>query len=88
MSLETMSEVISRHERAGYVGSFATEEGGLRGPGCGRRHAARDAGIGEIVRFEGDSDPADEAALFALDLRALWSKGDVRHGLRPSHGAR
>ncbi|NNF54310.1 MAG: hypothetical protein HKN03_07690 [Acidimicrobiales bacterium] len=75
MSLETMSEAISRLERAGYGGSFRTERGGLLCPACGGWHPASDIGIDEIVRFEGDSDPADEAILFALDCAHCESKG-------------
>lgn len=75
MSLETMVEAIGRLERAGYGGSFAAEAGGLRCPACGRWHAPGDVAIDEIVRFEGDSDPADEAVLFALDCGHCGAKG-------------
>ncbi len=75
MSLETMSEAISRLERAGYGGSFATEDGGLRCAACGGWHVAGDVAIDEIVGFEGDSDPADEAILFALDCGHCGAKG-------------
>ncbi|MCH7790265.1 MAG: hypothetical protein IH940_12630, partial [Acidobacteria bacterium] len=49
-------------------------------------HGARDVGIDETVRFEGDIDPADEAALFALDCVAAEQRA-TRLGLRASHGA-
>ncbi len=75
MSLETMSEAISRLERAGYGGAFVAEEEGLRCPACGGLHAASDVGIDEIVRFEGNSDPADEAVLFALNCGQCGARG-------------
>ena len=75
MSPKTMSEAISRLERAGCGGSFMTEEGGLRCQACGGWHPAGEVGIDEIVRFEGDSDPADEAVLFALDCGHCEAKG-------------
>ena len=76
MSLETMSAAISRLAQAGYSGSFsATDDGGLRCTGCEGWHAPRDAGIDEIVRFEGNSDPADEAAVFALSCGHCGAKG-------------
>lgn len=84
MSLETMSEAISRLERAGYDGSFMTEEGGLRCAVCGGWHPAGDVAIDEIVRFEGDSDPADEAVLFALHCGHCEAKGTYVSGYGPT----
>lgn len=76
MSLETMSAAISRLIEAGYSSSFsATDAGALRCPSCESQHAPREVGIDEIVRFEGNSDPADEAAVFALSCGHCGAKG-------------
>lgn len=76
MALETMSAAISRLGQAGYSGSFsATEDGALRCPTCESWHAPSEVGIDEIVRFEGNSDPADEAAVFALSCGHCGAKG-------------
>ena len=61
-----------------------TEDGGLRCPACGGWHPAGEVGIDEIVRFEGDSDPADEAVLFALDCGHCEAKGTYVSGYGPT----
>lgn len=66
MPLETLSEATRRLAEAGYRGTFRAEEEGLRAVETGRVFAPEDLAVDEIVRFEGMSDPGDEAALFAL----------------------
>jgi hypothetical protein len=76
MPLETMSAAIDRLAEAGYAGSFsATDDGALRCSSCGGQHESREVAIDEIVRFEGDSDPADEAAVFALRCAGCSAMG-------------
>jgi hypothetical protein len=66
MPLETLAEATQRLARAGYEETFRAEEGGLRAVAAGRLLAPEELEVDEVVRFEGPSDPADEAALFAL----------------------
>lgn len=66
MSLETLGEATRRLAKAGYRDGFRAEPAGLRALEGDRLFAPEDLRVDEIVRFEGDSDPADEAALFAL----------------------
>lgn len=88
MTLETMSAAINRLARAGYSGSFsASGEGGLRCSTCESRHATREVRIDEIVRFEGDSDPADEAAVFALSCAHCGAKGTYVVAYGPEMGS-
>lgn len=75
MSLETLSEATNRLELAGYEASFAAGGGGLLCAVCDGWHDGAEVAIDEIVRFEGDSDPADEAVLFALDCGRCGAKG-------------
>ncbi len=84
MSLETMSAAISRLEQAGYTGSFAAENSGVNCSICGTWHAAEDLAIDEIVRFEGESDPADEAVLFALQCSHCRARGTYVAAYGPS----
>ena len=51
---------------AGYREDFRAESGGLRAVGRGSLHEPESLVIEEIVRFEGASDPEDQAVLFAL----------------------
>ena len=67
MALETMTEALTRLEAAGYTDDFrATDNGLLRCGACGTTVDPAVVSIDEVVRFEGASDPDEQAALFAL----------------------
>jgi hypothetical protein len=79
MALETLTEAVERLARAGYTASFRPEGGALRAGGAGA-HAPEAIDVEEVVRFEGESDPGDEAILFALrcrddGVRGTWAVG-------------
>ncbi|MEZ5371506.1 MAG: hypothetical protein R2704_01925 [Microthrixaceae bacterium] len=68
MAMETLSEAMTRLERDGYTESVAAHDDGLlHCSGCDAVCDPRDLTIDEVVRFEGDSNPDDEAVLFALN---------------------
>ncbi len=65
--METLLEALDRLRAVGYVNDFlATNDGELRCVGCDARHDPATMLIDETVRFEGDSNPGDEAILLAL----------------------
>ena len=64
--METVSEAITRLRAAGYEGDWRVAAGQLVCDLCGTAHDPHAVTIEEIVRFEGDSNPDDEAVLFAL----------------------
>lgn len=65
--METLSQAMTRLRAAGYVKDFsATPDGDLFCRSCGVGHAPECIEIRETVRFEGDSNPDDQAILFAL----------------------
>jgi hypothetical protein len=66
MALESLAQAIARLERRGFLHSLRARCGELRAAGSGESFAPEDLEIDEIVRFEGDTDPAEEVALFAL----------------------
>lgn len=66
MAMESLSEALRRLGAAGYTESFRAEPDGLRAVESGCIHEPESLRIEEIVRFEGDSDPQDEAVVFAL----------------------
>ena len=72
--METLSEAIARLEARGFRDSFEPAAGRLRALQAGRLFAANELVVEEVVRFEGESDPSEEAILFALRS----AKGDVR----------
>jgi len=64
--METLSEAIDRLRSAGYRDSFRPETRGLRALTADRLYAPEQLVVDEVVRFEGPTDPGDEAILFAL----------------------
>jgi hypothetical protein len=72
---ETLSEVVDRLSAQGYGLTFKAEPGGLRAVESGALHAPESLVIDEMKRFEGLTDPADEAVVFALRSPATGAQG-------------
>lgn len=74
--VETLFEAIARLRALGYRSDLAAVPGGrLRCGGCEKDLEAATLSVEETVRFEGASDPDDEAILLAL------SSSDGHRGL-------
>lgn len=65
-AMETLSEAIARLDDAGFVKHFYPVDGQLVCDECETRFDPSTMTVDEIVRFEGASDPDDEAILYAL----------------------
>ena len=72
---ETVAEAVNRLSAAGYVDDFRAVPGGLRAVAAGCVHRPEALVIDEVVRFEGISDPDDEAIVFALRCEPHGIKG-------------
>lgn len=69
--METLSEAMTRLVKDGYTEDVsADDDGTLLCSGCRSVCDPADINIDEVVRFEGASDPDDQAMLFALDCGA------------------
>jgi hypothetical protein len=75
MPMETLSQAVERLRTAGYRDDFRAERGGLRALESGCLHEPASLVVEEVVRFEGASDPGDEAVLFALRCEAHGARG-------------
>jgi hypothetical protein len=65
--METLLDATRRLRAVGFELDFtATSDGQLRCDTCGLDHDPEHMTIGEIVRYEGASDPNDETILLAL----------------------
>jgi hypothetical protein len=64
--METMSDATARLRAVGYTEDWIAEHGELRCFPCGTSYEPVQVSVDEVVRFEGPSDPGDEAILFAL----------------------
>ncbi|MCA9509743.1 MAG: phosphoribosylpyrophosphate synthetase [Myxococcota bacterium] len=80
--METLRDALRRFERAGFRDAFRAEREGLRAIAAKRTYAPEELVIDEVARFEGDTDPQDEAVLFAV--RA--DDGSVRGTLVATYG--
>jgi hypothetical protein len=82
--METLSDAIDRLRAAGYRDSFRPEAGRLRALAARRLYAPEELRVDELVRFEGPSDPGDEAILFALRSEDGAVRGTFASGYGPS----
>jgi len=61
-----MAGVVDRLTKAGYSDTFRGEAGGVRALRAGHVHSPEDLVVESIDRFEGISDPEDEAMVLAI----------------------
>jgi hypothetical protein len=79
----TLLEALERLRAAGFAGDmFVTAEATVRCGSCHEETAPTELDLECLVRLEGVSDPADEAAVLALTCRACGGRGTavVRYG--------
>jgi hypothetical protein len=83
----TVTEAIARLRRDGFVEDFSAHGGALL---CGSCRCSMDPGsvtVDVVYRFEGESDPDDEAAVFGLTCVECGAKGVYVVAYGPSMGA-
>ncbi|MDX1365685.1 MAG: phosphoribosylpyrophosphate synthetase [Arenibacter latericius] len=66
-SYQTLSEAITDLKQAGYTQDLNLAETGLEDKELKRMHAAHDFNVVKYYRFEGVSDPDDNAVLFVIE---------------------
>lgn len=64
--METMSEALERLAESGFGEDLIPDGPHLRAVGSGAEHDPAELAVVEVTRFEGPTDPADEAVVFAL----------------------
>jgi hypothetical protein len=80
MGMETLAQSLERLSAQGYVDGYRAEREGLRSLAHGTIHPPESFHVDEVVRFEGDSDPSDESAVFALSSDSGERKGTYTVG--------
>jgi hypothetical protein len=73
--METVSDAINRLCQAGYTDDYRAEPNGLRAVNAGCVHAPEALTVDHVMRFEGPTDPDEEAIVFALGCRPHGIKG-------------
>ena len=76
MSDPTVVEEIGALRARGYTSDFSvTPDGRLRCDTCGHTHPPADAVVESTARFEGASNPDDQAAVFGLRCNGCGVRG-------------
>ena len=86
--METVTEALQRLTAAGYTDDYRAATHGLRSRSDGTVHPPDFFRVDEVVRFEGDSDPSDESAVFALTSDADGTKATYTVAYGPMMDAR
>lgn len=74
----TVTDAVAALQDDGYTTDFSVApDGMLRCGQCGTLHDPAEAQVDRIVRFEGDTDPGDEAIVFALTCTDCGLKGTL-----------
>ena len=87
MFTETLAQAVDRLTAEGYTDGFRAELGGLRALAVDVLYQPEELSIGEVVRFEGSTDPADEAIVLALHCEKDGVKGTYAAAYGPATAA-
>jgi hypothetical protein len=88
VTLPTVVETIDALRRRGYTADFSiTRDGELRCDSCGHLHRPEDMVIDETARFEGPSNPDDQAIVFALRCDVCGLRGVLVAAYGPTASA-
>ena len=83
----TVTDALADPAAEGYTTDFSVASGGmLRCGRCDTLHDPAAAKVDRIARFEGDTDPGDEAIVFALTCTDCGAKGTLVSAYGPSVG--
>ncbi len=74
---ETVSDAVRLLESKGYDATFGLEPGEASCSVCGHRHPADALVVLETFRFEGQTDPGDEAIVLGVECPACGTRGIV-----------
>ncbi len=87
MFTESLSQAVDRLTAQGYTDDFRAEPDGMRAVVAGVLYRPELLVVEEVGRFEGISDPADEAIVLALHCREDGTKGTYTVAFGPGVGA-
>jgi hypothetical protein len=73
--METMVDALHRFGKRGYTDEFQARPEGLRSLATGKVFSPERLIVDDIARFEGASDPGDEATIFALRAEEGQTRG-------------
>ena len=65
--MKTLSECMNALQEDGYKENFIAKESGLFAPESKKTYSPEQVSITNFYRFEGNSDPADNSILYAIE---------------------
>jgi hypothetical protein len=81
---DTVSEAVRLLAELGYTDEIEVSPSGLRCAGCRTVHAPDQVVVNHTFRFEGPSDPADEAIVLGVECPACGHRGIVVSAYGPT----
>lgn len=81
---ETVSGALSRLAEEGYTEDFSAGAHGVQCKHCEATHSSEGALVERVYRFEGASNPEDQAIVLGLRCRECSAKGVLVSGYGPS----
>ena len=78
--MTTLSEILNKLKKEGYTEDFNRVESGSEGPGHLIRRHPEAFVVDQHYRFEGNSNPDDEAVVYAISSRKFQVKGVLVNG--------
>ena len=74
---ESVTDAITLLEADGYRSDFAVANGTVTCHACGRAHAPAQLIVQHTFRFEGDTDPGDEAIVLGVECPECGMRGII-----------
>jgi hypothetical protein len=67
--MTTMVAILNKLHKDGYTMQLKAEENGIYSMDSGKKFKPRDVEIKHFYRFEGESDPSDNAIVYAIETK-------------------
>lgn len=83
MAQDSLLEALDHYEKKGFEGQFSTRAGGMiHCHACNADEPAAQVPVEGMHRFEGPSDPSEEAVLVALECPSCgaWGTASLSYG--------
>jgi hypothetical protein len=80
---DTVTEAVATLEAAGYTSPFQQTGGALVCIACGAPHPLESGVVDRFYRFEGPSDPGDEAIVLAVRCGTCGAQGTLVSAFGP-----
>jgi hypothetical protein len=79
----TVLQAVDKLESNGFGAQFVLRDGALRCSVCGQGHHVQRASVLRVYRFEGPSDPDEEAVVYGLECPNCGAHGTLVSAFGP-----